>query len=529
MIARLLFVTVPLLVAATVTASDARHWVFFADKGFATTAAEQAAVADLIRTYPSRAIERRALRRTDPGLFDGRDLPVASAYIAAVEAIGAREHVQSRWLNAISVHATPGQLERISQLPFVDRVEAVRRGRRNEFDATPVPAPVGGPTQSGNFYGLTFDQLAQVGVTDIHARGATGAGVIIGIVDSGFQRTHVAFNEPGHPLVVVAEYDFVDDDEETGPEDGDASNQHIHGSYVLGSLGGYRPGEYVGGAYDASFVLCKTEDREAEYPGEEDNVVAGLEFCEFHGADVVNSSLGYIAWYSQSDLNGVTAVSTVGVNVATSNGMFVCQAAGNLGHDGNPSTSHLVAPADSFMGITVGAVSSSGATAGFSSDGPTADGRIKPELMARGVSVSVMRTLDDVTYNTTSGTSHSTPLVTAAVACLIQARPAWTVPRLRSFLFGTGSQGSADPLRIRGFGIPDALEAALTDCNGDSAPDPCSCPGDVDADGMVTFDDLLDVLVAWGPCAVCAEDVDANGVIDSFDLIEQIERWGACP
>jgi len=345
----------------------AKAWVFFKDKGLPTATARDATLEQVAAGYNPRAVQRRLLRgdrvRAGGRLFDEHDLPVAPSYIEAVAGTGARVHVASRWLNAVSVRATRVEFEQIARLPFVGRVQPVARARASrpvEMQAMGSGTP---PTDRGVGtldHGYSTAQLNQINVIDLHDAGYTGAGVAIGILDTGFRRTHAAFIYPGHPVNVLAEYDFVNNDGNTGIEPGDPSDQHEHGTLILGCIGAYLPGGIVGGAYDAAFILCKTEDISAEYPAEEDNYVAGLEFIEAHGGDVATSSLGYIDWYTQDDLDGQTTVTTIAVNIATANGLFCCNAAGNSGHDNNPNTSHLVAPGDAFQVITCGAATVDG-------------------------------------------------------------------------------------------------------------------------------------------------------------------------
>jgi subtilisin family serine protease len=495
----------------------AKAWVYFVDKGHADPVAEAAAVGQVAATYNPRAVRRRALRGQHAArggaLFDARDLPVATCYVDALAASGARVHVQSRWLNAVSVWGTRAQLEAIAELPFVTRVEAVARARRN----WPVQVSEMGRARSsgqqfpaGLDYGASGPQLSQIQVTGLHAAGYTGAGVVVGILDTGFRTTHDAFNSPAHPLQIVAAYDFVAGDPNVGSEPGDAPTQHHHGTLILGCIGAYLPGELVGGAYDASFILCKTEDVADEYPAEEDNYVAGLEFIEAHGGDMATASLGYIDWYTQADLDGQTAVTTVAVNAATSRGLHCCNAAGNEGHDFNAGTSHLIAPADAFDVITCGAATEAGEMAGFSSDGPTADGRAKPEVLARGVDTWSVSPSYDQTYTTASGTSLSTPLVACAVACLIQAHPEWTVAQLRDQLFRTADYYVAnqhpDPYFVRGYGLINAL-APLLDCNHNGVADliDISSGTSVDCTGNGIPDE-------------CETDCNHNGIADSCDI-----------
>jgi len=283
------------------------------------------------------------------------------------------------------------------------------------------------------------------------------------VLDTGFKRTHSAFENEENPLDVIAEYDFINDDPNTAPESGDDPNQHVHGTIILGTLAAYDPGAYVGAAYDASFILCKTEDITDEYQAEEDFYVSGLEFIESNGGDVATSSLRYIAWYTQDDMDGETAVTTIAVNTATDNGVYCCTAVGNDGHDQNPETSRLGAPADAFDVFSVGSVNIFGEPSGFSSDGPTADGRPKPEVLTVGEAAFSISPSDDDGYIEASGTSMATPQMAAAVACLAQSNPAMSVARMRDAFLLTASyyeqEGTYDPLHIWGYGIVDAFAA----------------------------------------------------------------------
>jgi len=490
-----------------------RAWVFFADKGFATANAEAAAVRQLDTSYDSRALTRRLHRRTDPGLTDARDLPVAQAYIDAVAGTGAKVRHPSRWLNAVSVVATRAQLDQIAGLAFVTKVQAVRAGKRVEPEALVEggPAATGGSVLAGvPFYGESEEQIMQINLDQLHANGFTGDGIVVGVLDTGFLRIHEAFNEPGHPVQIVAEYDFINDDTNTSNEGGDPGSQHNHGTYILGTLGAYKPGVLVGAAYDASFVLCKTEDVSSETPVEEDNYVAGLEFIEMNGGDMATASLSYSDWYTAADYDGMTAVTTIAVNTATANGMYCLNSAANGGHDANPTTATIGAPADALQVLSVGAVDDMGVIAGFSSDGPTADGRVKPEILARGVNTRTVSASNPTGYIGVGGTSLSCPIAAGAVACLIEAHPTWTVQQMRTYLMMTASDyvlnGTHDPLYVRGFGIIDVAAATLQDCddngindltdianmthpdcNGNSIPDFCDIETGHSADANSTL------------------------------------------
>src|SRR6185436_12010175 len=146
--------------------------------GYADAAAESAAVATLAESFPARARARRELRRTEPGLVDARDLPVAARYVEQLQALGARVHVTSRWLDAVSVTADAGLRARIAALPFVTHLKPVARTVRPVLSgATPLKgAPAAGPADGG-FYGWSQDQMELIDLDALHALGFTGAGV----------------------------------------------------------------------------------------------------------------------------------------------------------------------------------------------------------------------------------------------------------------------------------------------------------------------------------------------------------------
>lgn len=492
--------------------APSKVWVYFED-----TRAEPCCVEETALTQ--RAIERRALRRSLPGLFDRRDVAVNPALAASVAGTGATVRQTSRWMHAVSAVATPAQQAAIAKLPGVVRVEPVRGGRAYSEGATGTP--MAGSALQGGDYGYAEPQLSQTDLIALHQRGYTGAGMVIGVLDSGFNRVHEAFFSESHPLQVIAEWDFINNDGNTGIQAGDDGEQHRHGTWILGTMAAYAPGSLLGAAYEASYVLAKTEDVTSETPIEEDNYVAGLEFIEAHGADVATSSLGYIDWYTQGDLDGETAVTTVAVNQATANGLVCLTAAGNAGNDGNPTSSTIMAPADAFDVIACGAVDSSGVPAGFSSSGPTADGRVKPELTARGVSTATVNSTNATGYSGVSGTSLSTPLLAGAAACILQARPDFTVAEVRAALFATASRTAAgqgpDPLFVQGYGLARSLPAAGFGLS----------PADLNFNGAVDGQDLGMLLSQWGLSSPLYGDLTGDGQVGGGDLGILLAEWGS--
>jgi serine protease AprX len=213
----------------------------------------------------------------------------------------------------------------------------------------------------------------------------------------------------------------------------------------------------AGPAFGADFILAKTEDDRSETPIEEDYWVAGIEWAESLGAEVVSSSLGYTDWYAFKDMDGKTAVTTRAAERASALGVVVVNAAGN---ERRNAWAHIIAPADGPSVIAVGAVDSAGTIASFSSPGPSSDGRIKPEVCAWGVSnlVAANRTDGGDVYTRGSGTSYATPLVAGVAALLLEAHRDWTPAQVRAALTGTATN-AAKPNNDYGWGIVNAAAA----------------------------------------------------------------------
>ncbi len=397
----------------------------------------------------SKCVGRR-LRTGAAPLIDVHDYPPSVPATREILATGARLRTISRYLGAVSVDASGDELCRLERISFVRRLECVASGHRRE---PPPPGPIA-PAPSSLDYGASEPFLDQIEITGLHDLGLTGRNVLVGMLDTGYYRRHAALES----VAVVDEWDFIHDDGCTENEDEeDAPNQHNHGTYTLSVMSAWDPGRMIGGAYGASYILAKTEDIASETPVEEDYWVEGLEWVEGHGADVVSSSLGYIAWYEYADLDGATAVTTQAARIAARKGVIVCNSVGNAGSQGAGS---LSAPADADSILAVGAVSLSGARASFSSMGPTYDGRIKPDVMACGVSVVAAVAGTDSSYTSVNGTSLSTPLVACAAALLVEAHPDWTPGEVIAALRQSATRAAA-PDNEYGWGVVRALQAHL--------------------------------------------------------------------
>lgn len=432
-----------------------RLWVFF---GARDAGRSKALLEAPERWVGSRALARRALRGRGPTVTEA-DLPVDGACRDAVRATGARIRTASRWLHAVSVVATPAESARIAALPCVASIRRV--GSRAALEPEPPPADgadIMGGERPPNIsqgphaldYGPSAAQLAQIGVPALHDSSLSGAGLLVGLLDTGFERTHPAFSS----TQILAEWDFVNDDTSTADEG--IENVSGHGTAVLSAIAAHAPGEMIGVAYEATFVLAKTEIVSAEFPAEEDLWVAGLEWEESLGVDVVSSSLGYLAFpgetfYTYEEMDGETAVTTVAASMAVERGVVVVNAMGN---ERSNAWHYLIAPADAEAVISVGAVDGNGNATSFTSVGPTADGRLKPDVMALGLGTIVARTDfgGGSAYGPNSGTSFSTPLVAGVAALLLESRPASTPAQIQAALRQTASR-CASPDTISGFGL----------------------------------------------------------------------------
>lgn len=462
-----------LLLAATVqplNGQDTRlfeAWVSFRDKGVETETDRNRILRELERSFDPHALKRRRVRRTLPGLFDEGDFPLHPPYLDGVAASGAELRARSRWLNGVGIMGTRGQLREVEELPFVTEVTdihpAASGGERPGRIPNDPDLRRGGPGTTDHF-GWSAPQIRQLNLHLLHESGFRGQGVRIGIIDTGFLTSHQAFANLSKPLNILAQWDFVDNDPVASPEPGDDPTAHEHGSLILGVLAANVPGELMGSAPEAEYILLRAEDAATEYFLEERWFVAALEFAEAHGADVISSSVVLYEGYEGEDVDGITSVMAQGWNRAAGNGIVGFQGGGNSGHDDDPATHRLLPPAGVAQIITVGAVMANGETARFSSDGFSTDRTTKPELLALGAGTASISPYIAGAYTTSNGTSMATPVLAGAVACLLQLHPDWTLTQVRDALFQAGEQfqnhGGPDPLHIRGFGIPDLARAA---------------------------------------------------------------------
>lgn len=423
-------------------------WVYFQDKGKTGTA--------LKKIGQTLLSERTTFRRNKVGLSESTwfDLSVNESYVKLVREIGVEILHYSRWLNGISVFASQEQINAMAMLTQVSSIEPVLTYyKKKKLESKLLDTSQQFKSSLSDLdYGPSREQIEQINVHLAHNEGYFGQGVRVLVMDTGFYTEHEAFDS----ISIIAQYDFIDRDTVVIDEEGkDPAGQHNHGTYTFSTLGGYAPGKLIGPAFKAQFLLAKTERVDEEIQQEEDDYVAGLEWGEALGADVVSTSLGYLDWYSFSDMDGNTAVTTKAIDIAVFLGMVCVTAAGN--ENGKNGWGHIIAPADADSVIAVGAVDKSGNIASFSSRGPSYDGRIKPEVCARGIATTCA-TPNKLVFTTVSGTSLATPLVGGAAAVILSAHPDWSPMMVREALMMTANQWFA-PNNDYGWGIIDVWAA----------------------------------------------------------------------
>lgn len=457
--------------------TEYRYWIYFKDKGEYKPGDVLTPGSEGYNSAKSGLTEKALWRRSKvlapEMLVNYNDIPVKQEYIDGVVKLGLTPHAVSKWFNAVSIKVKKEKLDEIKKLPFVEKIEGV--GYLEFVKITPGTKIINEqnryyPAKTKYDYGYSYWQNEQINVPKLHNYGVTGYGVTVGMCDDGFNwRQHEALMTRN----VKDEYDWIFKDDsvqyQTQPNQmpGDSYDQDGHGTATMSTLGGYFPGQLIGPAFDVEFYLSKTEAGASETPVEEDYWLEALEWMESQGAEVVSSSLIYKPFdlpnnqYTYKDMNGKTTVIVRAAELAAKLGVVVVNSMGNESQTTPPS---IVSPPDGENVIAVGAVDSSGRIAYFSSNGPTADGRIKPDVVAMGVDVyaaaSYSFTYDTAGYSYTSGTSFSGPLTAGVCALILSVHPELTPQQVLEALKMTANKKD-NPGNVYGWGLINAYDAAL--------------------------------------------------------------------
>jgi len=422
-------------------------WVYFKDKPNQT-----AFIASPLMMLSQRALDRR-MRYHIP--LDFKDVPVEATYITQIKnATGITVKAKSKWLNALHIQGTQTDISNLFVLNFVDKVDYANKylntSNKNGKQQLVVQKANKLDFTTDLNYGKGANQIQMLKGDVLHKNNFTGQGMQIAIIDAGFPNVDnfAAFKRLRDNNQILGGYDFVNRNENfyTGS---------YHGMAVLSTIAGYVDNQFIGTAPDAKFYLFISEDAVNETPLEESLWVEAAEKADSLGVDVINTSLGYTTFdnpnynYVYADMDGKTTFITRGAEIAFSRGMIVVNSAGNEGDD---PWHYISAPADAVSVLSIGAVNATGATASFSSFGPSADNRIKPDVCAQGAGVYIINSSGSIA--TSNGTSFSSPVLAGVIACLWQAFPDKTNAEIIQ-LVKESAHLYANPTAQEGYGIPN--------------------------------------------------------------------------
>ena len=415
------------------------------------------AATDYSLQKPEMYLSKKSIeRRKRQGLeIDSTDLPVCKKYVDAIRKKGVHVLVTGKWDNFVTVSCNDSMLiAEIAGLPFVRSTERVWRGvakRASERDSL-----INKPLRTDSLYGPAITQIKMSHADRLHEAGFKGQGMTIAVIDAGFH--NVDKIEAMKNINILGTRDFVN------PE-ADIYAESSHGMSVLSCMAMNQPNVMIGTAPEASYWLLRSEDEYSENLVEQDYWAAAIEFADSVGVDLVNTSLGYYSFddptknYRYRDLNGHYALMSREAAKAADKGIVVVCSAGN---SGSGSWKKITPPGDAENVITVGAVNKYGVLAPFSSVGNTADGRVKPDVVAVGLGSDVMGT--DGNLRHANGTSFSSPIMCGMVACLWQACPELTAKEIIELVRRPGDR-AVFPDNIYGYGIPDLWKAYQSTVN----------------------------------------------------------------
>ncbi len=447
-----------------------------------------------------KSIERRKRQHLK---LDKTDLPVSPVYLQQIAATGLHICSTSKWNNTVLVETTdttlaqsllrksfvtalrrvatytkPAERDTTDRIALISEDPAVTKskisnifedffcakhpeGNTGEVDSIAIATAyiqefIGmnddeGKTEETTYdtdsvYGHGFTQIDLLHGQHLHQQGFRGQGMTIAIIDGGFYNADII------PMLQTAKILGTRDFAESGT---DIYAEESHGMMVLSCMAANTPGCFVGTAPEASFWLLRSEDGYSEQMVEEDNWAAAIEFADSIGADLVNTSLGYSKYDNADDnvryheMDGHQRLCSHSASLMARKGMVLCNSAGN---EASKPWKLISIPADADDVLTVGAVNAEGINTNFSSLGNTADGRIKPDVMAMGQDCTVLSRRGKLT--TANGTSFASPILCGMVACYWQAHPQLTALQVMEAVRRMGNNVE-HPDNVFGYGIPD--------------------------------------------------------------------------
>lgn len=390
--------------------------------------------------------------RAERGIeIDSLDYAVSPVYLDSIEALGAKVLHTSRWMNGATVEASNEVIREIEKCAFVDTVYLTRVDK----DALGIPSVSLRKREAKDerleMTSTEMEQLEQLNLLPLHQAGYKGKGIRIGVADGGFYHADSLESLPREQWIGYA--DFTDDKNDIFGPTGN------HGALCLTAIVG-KSADYQGAATEAEYFLFRTEEHSTESPKEIDNWVAAIEMADSLGLHIVSTSLGYTTFdyeemnFAYTDMDGKTSRGAQAAAIATRKGMLLVVAMGN---DGNKAWHYLSTPADADSILSVGAVDMAGEIAGFSSYGPSADGRVKPEVCAVGEGTALINPANNEVTDG-NGTSFACPLIAGMAACLWSAVPKASNMEIREQIIRSADRYTT-PHEQYGYGVPNAWEA----------------------------------------------------------------------
>ncbi len=392
--------------------------------------------------------------------IDSTDLPVSAIYADSISKI---KNVQiigtSRWMNLLIIQTADAEaIQGINRLGFIKKQFPIA-------NSTPKPKQIEKDlvlTVSNQFYafektsenfidyGKSQGQIAIHNGSYLHNKGLKGSGIKIAFFDAGFFKylSYDAFDSLRKKEKVKYTWDFVSNHPFVDEDD-------AHGMSCLSIMAANLPGRFVGSSPEADYYLFRTENATSEYPIEEVNWLMAAERADSIGVDIISSSLGYTTFddnifdHSYNDLNGTGTIVSKAATMAVSKGMIVSSSAGNEGDD---PWKYISAPADGKNVLAVGAINTANQIAPYSGFGPSADGRIKPDVVSVGFNTQLIASNGNIGLG--NGTSFSNPNIAGLIACLWQGFPEFNNLEIIQAIKQSSDQ-YLNPDNRKGYGIPN--------------------------------------------------------------------------
>jgi serine protease AprX len=425
-------------------------WVYLNDKPNSATFLQNP-----LQMLSQRSLDRRTTQNIS---LDLKDVPVDITYYNQLKNnVNIIVLGKSKWLNAVHVQGVESAIRvLLNTYSFIESIEFANKSLNANAKNTGKKIVAShqnkfSKTTTDFKYGNAENQIKMLKGDFLHQQNFTGDDMQMAIIDAGFPNVNTlsAFQRIRGNNQILGGYNFAD-------RSTNFYTGNNHGTHVLSTIAGYLENQFVGTAPDAKFYLFISEIAETETVLEETLWVEAAERADSLGVNVINTSLGYTTYdnpnhsHTYADMDGKTTFISRGAEIGVSRGMILVNAAGN---EGNGTWKYIGAPADAVSVFSIGAVNSSENIASFSSFGPTADQRIKPDVLAQGLGSAIIN-YSSGNVSTSNGTSFSSPIMAGVIACFWQAFPNKTNFEIMDLIRRSADRFN-NPMDQYGYGIPD--------------------------------------------------------------------------